>query len=146
MRSGGSPAATRHRYVRDGEVPVVHATLGRQPARPDPSIQQDKALIESLRQDLDRERAARETAERALQETRATLVMLQTRLAHVEMDLQEAQAQEQAIAEAAAAASVAVEPELEPEPEPAPERARRKPRAEKPARMPQPIKWWIKAE
>ena len=148
MRSGGSPATTRHRYVRDGEVPVVHATLGRQPARPDPSIQQDKALVEALRQDLDRERAAREAAERALQETRATLVTLQTRLAHVEIDLQETQAQaqtqaqahEQAVAEAAAPAVNAVEPE------PAPERIRRKPKAERPARVPQPIKWWIKGE
>ncbi len=141
MRSGGSPATTRHRYVRDGEVPVVHATLGRQPTRPDPSIQQDKALLEALRQDLERERASREAAERALQESRATLVTLQTRLAHVEMDLQEAQAQvqEQAVAEAATAV-------LAVEPEPASERPRRKPRAEKPARTPQPIKWWIKAE
>lgn len=137
MRAAGSAAAPRHRYVRDGEVPVVHAALGRQIVRPDASVHQDKALLEAMRQDLDRERAAREAAERSLHEARANLVTLQTRLAHVEMDLQETQ--KQAVVEVAAPVAVLA-------PEPLPERLRRRPRAEKPVRMPQPIKWWIKGE
>lgn len=134
MRSGGSGAGQRHRYVRDGEVPVVHATLGRQATRPDASMQQDKALLESLRQDLERERAAREVAERSLHETRATLVTLQTRLAHVEMDLQEAQEQVVVVEAATAPAIAPVEP------------VRRRPRIQKPDHEPQPVKWWIKVE
>ena len=150
-RPSGSPASPRHRYVRDGEVQVVHAPLGRQIARPDPSLQQDKALIETLRQDLERERAAREAAERSLHEARASLTTLQTRYVHIEMDLQEAQeqaqekAQEQASEKAAAEAAAGAEPAVT-EFKSAPERVRRRPRAEKPARTPQPIKWWIKAE
>ena len=142
-RLSGSPAATRHRYVRDGEVPVVHAALGRQIARPDASLQQDKALIETLRQDLERERAARELAERSLQEARVSLTNLQTRLVHVEMNLQETQEEKAQEREAAEAASLAAAPI---DPAPAPERVRRRPRADKPSREPQPIKWWIKGE
>ena len=140
-RQGG----TRHRYVRDGEVPVVHATLGRQPNRPDAAVQQDKALLDTLRQDVERERSAREAAERALLEIRASLVTAQTRLAHLEMDLQETHRLQD---QARAALETAVEP-VAPADEPAaaaPARNRRGPRSERPARTPQPVKWWIKDE
>ncbi len=150
--SGGGPQAgpsrpggTRHRYVRDGEVPVVHATLGRQATRPEAPVQQDKVLLDALRQDLERERSAREAAERALQETRASLVTVQTRLAHVEMDLQEAQHLQD---RAQAAVEAAVEPAalLDEPVAAAPGPVRRRPRSERPARTPQPVKWWIKGE
>ena len=39
-RQAGPNSTQRHRYVRDGEVPVVHATLGRPPAKPDAAAQQ----------------------------------------------------------------------------------------------------------
>ncbi len=130
-RTGGS-GATRHRYVRDGEVPVVHVALGRPVARSEGAIQQDKVLLDSLRQDLEQERSRREAAERCLVESRSSIVALQTRLAHVEMDLQAAQ--EQAVAHASPPAQPLADP------------VRRKPRAEKPEAEPQPIKWWIRDE
>ncbi len=131
-RTGGSGATTRHRYVRDGEVPVVHAALGRPAVRSEAATHQDKALLDSLRHDLEQERTRREAAERCLSESRSSIVALQTRLAHIEMDLQAAQ--EQATAQA-------------PAPVQAPAEAiRRKPRTEKPDSEPQPIKWWIRDE
>ena len=131
-RSGGSSATSRHRYVRDGEVPVVHAALGRPAVRSEAAIQQDKVLLDSLRQDLEQERSRREAAERCLIESRSSIVALQTRLAHVEMDLQAAQEQ------ATAQASLPVQAPAE--------AVRRKPRIEKPEAEPQPIKWWIRDE
>ena len=140
-RGHASGTTQRHRYVRDGEVPVVHAALGRQAARPDAASTQDKALIDQLRQELDRERAGREAAERSLHETRMSLTATQTRLAHIEMDLQAAQEQNTALA-ALPPASLASSDSAPP--------ARRKPRAERPADEPddepQPVKWWIRDE
>ena len=131
-RTGGSAATSRHRYVRDGEVPVVHAALGRPAVRSEAAIQQDKALLDSLRQDLEQERSRREAAERCLTESRSSIIALQTRLAHVEMDLQAAQ--EQVTAQTSLLVQVPVEA------------VRRKSRTEKPEAEPQPIKWWIKDE
>ena len=166
-RGGGSPASSRHRYVRDGEVPVVHAALGRAGARPDAAVQHDKALIESMRHDLDRERSAHEAAERVLHETRAAMVNLQTRLAHVEMDLQAAKeaaqqsaqeaAEQHSIAQAATAqaasiqaasiqaAGVAAVVQSSIETPRAPTRRWTRKAKSMPQREPQPIKWWIKA-
>ena len=151
-RQTGASPAQRHRYVRDGEVPVVHATLGRSPAKPDATAQQDKALADFLRQELERERTAREAAERTLNETRTSLTTTQTRLAHVEMDLQAAQEQaatqliqaQQALEEAAAAT-------LEEPAPPQPVRHQSKPARKRVAKTlpdaePEPVKWWIKVE
>ncbi len=110
---------------------MVHAALGRTSGRSEATLQQDKVLLDSLRQDLEQERSRREAAERGLLESKSSIVALQTRLAHIEMDLQAAQ--EQALVQA----SLPVQP---------PEPARRKPRTEKPEGEPQPIKWWIKDE
>ena len=152
--SGGSSTGQRHRYVRDGEVPVVHANLGR-PAtgRPDASAPQDAVLIETLRQNLEQERARREAAERSLHEARATLTALQTRLGHVELDLQAAQEQvaaqqaaaEQALAEQAASQAASQQATDRAEAtitSPAPGRSR--PRSARRTSAPKPIKWWIK--
>ena len=111
---------------------MVHASLGRATVRAEAATQQDKALIESLRQDLEQERGRREAAERSLLESKSSIVALQTRLAHVEMDLQAAQ--EQAASQTAATAPVVAEP------------VRRKPRPERHEVEPQPIKWWIRDE
>ena len=129
-RNATPVAGQRHRYVRDGEVPVVHAALGRNSARSEAGSQQDKALLDSLRQDLEQERSRREAAERSLAESRSAVVALQTRLAHVEMDLQAAQ--EQAMSQHAMPAPAAAAP------------VRRKSRAERQEAEPQPIKWWIR--
>lgn len=152
--SGGSSTGQRHRYVRDGEVPVVHANLGR-PAmgRPDASAPQDAVLIETLRQNLEQERARREAAERSLHEARASLTALQTRLGHVELDLQAAQEQvavqqaaaEQALAEQAASQAASQQATDRAEAtitSPAPGRSR--PRSARRTSAPKPIKWWIK--
>ena len=148
--AGGSSTGQRHRYVRDGEVPVVHANLGR-PAigRPDASAPQDAMLIETLRQNLEQERARREAAERSLHEARATLTALQTRLGHVELDLQAAQEQvsiqqaaaEQALAEQAASRQATDRAEAATTP---PASSRPRPRAARQTAAPKPVKWWIK--
>ena len=135
-RNTASPASTRHRYVRDGEVPVVHAALGRPTHRSDPANQQDKALLDSLRQELDRERAGRDAAERTIAELRLTSTALQTRLAHLEMDLQ---ASQEALLEAVQAATQSHQSEAVAPPKPG------RPRGKRPAE-PEPVKWWIKSE
>ncbi|WP_428393609.1 hypothetical protein [Lichenicoccus sp.] len=147
-RTNAGSASTRHRYVRDGEVPVVRAALGR--PRPDSANQTDKALLDSLRQDLERERAAREIAERMTAELRVTSTALQTRLAHLEMDLQAAQealqhaqeAAEEAAAKLAAGVAAAQSPAPAREPTPPKPRPGR-PRGQSAAA---PVKWWIKSE
>ncbi len=111
---------------------MVHAALGRTAVRSESATQQQDKVLDSLRQDLEQERSRREAAERCLLESRSSIVALQTRLAHVEMDLQAAQ--EQAVSQAATAAPTTAEP------------VRRKPRVEKPDSGPQPIKWWIRDE
>ena len=124
---------------------MVHATLGRQSRSPDPALQQDKALIENLRHDLERERALRETAERSLLETRASMTALQTRLAHLEMDLQAAQ-EHSAAQRALAEASQTLAPDPEPEEAHTPPALRRRMRLARPRREPEPepVKWWIR--
>lgn len=157
-RTGGSFAAPRHRYVRDGEVPVVHAALGRSAPRLDAALHQDRAVLDTLRQELDRERAAHEITERSLHDIRSVLISTQTRLAHVEMDLQAAKEAVQEVTdravqeartaqEARAAHEVIEQQSLQTAPvAAAPTLIRRKPRAEKSMRAPQPVKWWVKVE
>lgn len=151
-RQTGSGPGQRHRYVREGEVPVVHAILGRPTSKPDAAAQQDKALADFLRQELERERVAREAAERTLSETRTSLTTTQTRLAHVEMDLQAAQ--EQAAAQSTLAQQAADEAAAAPPDGPTtvpptrrqPRTARRRSIKTSPEQEPEPVKWWIKSE
>ena len=148
-RTAAGSASTRHRYVRDGEVPVVRAALGR--PRAESANQPDKALLDSLRQELERERAARESAERATAELRLASTALQTRLAHLEMDLHAAQealrhaAQEAAAQEATrqAANAAATQPCTR---EPAPAHPKPRPGRPRGQGSAAPIKWWIKSE
>ena len=75
----------RHRFVQDGAVPVT--VISRQ--RPDEAdvTPESRAAIEAT---LQNERAARERAERSLQEALATVRDLQTKLGHAELARREA--------------------------------------------------------
>ncbi len=148
----------RHRFVRDGEVPVVVLSGD---GRSDTSSQADNRIAD-LEAALHVERAARASTTRSLEEARATIQSLQTRLAHAELAFDEALAAERraraeaekALQEAAAggraadlsegivgrsAAPAATRPRVE--------RVRTaatsaKPKAASKQREPQPVKWW----
>ena len=92
-RLAGRPAADkpRHRFVQDGAVPVT--ILNRH--RPDEAegSPASRTAIEAALRD---ERAARDRAERSLQEALATVRDLQTKLGHAELAHREALATAQA--------------------------------------------------
>ncbi len=91
---GPSAPRPRHRFVQDGDVPV--ALVGRQrPADADLSAAAptSRGATEAA---LLQERAARERAERSLQEALATVRDLQTKLGHAELARREASAAAQA--------------------------------------------------
>ena len=73
----------RHRYVQDGEVPVVVIN----PRQRRPENREGAAELERA---LGAEREARRMAEKALQQAEETIRHLQTRLAHAEIAQQEA--------------------------------------------------------
>lgn len=121
--------AGRHRFVQDGEVPVVVVNPRQQRS------EEDNGALAALEGNLAREREARQAAEKALEQATATIRQLQTRLAHAEMARHEA-------APVAAVAAAAPEPE-------APAPARPAPRQRRPVKaMPksqaedEPIEWW----
>jgi chromosome segregation ATPase len=84
-------ARQRHRFVQDGEVPVVLNSRKELNTGSDPGNR--LAAAESA---LDAERIARGRAERSLQEAQTTIQNLQTRLAHTELAHSEALAAERA--------------------------------------------------
>ena len=164
----------RPAFVQDGDVVVEYAGRdrqshgsGHQGGHHDGSDQGRNAL-DAVRDELARERRTREEAERSLAETRLALQGAQTRLAHLELDLNEARtslrlAQEEAVSVVARQAAPAAPPPAAvpsgedaapvvtvPSPAPAaaaPPRVRRlqaKPRVG--GREPQPVKWWIKSK
>jgi hypothetical protein len=68
----------RHRYVQDGEVPVVVLNPRQRPA-------EDRAGVARLEQAIGVEREARQAAETALKQAEETIRQLQTQLAHTEL-------------------------------------------------------------
>ena len=86
----GSPHR-RHRFVQDGEVPVVHVSR-RAEATGDP-LSQGSNRLQAAEAAGQAERAGRERAERALHAAQATMHELQTKLGHAELALAEAQAE-----------------------------------------------------
>ncbi len=153
-------ARQRHRFVQEGEVPVV--VVGGD-GKSDPFSKMGSRVAE-LEAALVAERAARASATRSLDEARATIQSLQTRLAHAEMAFNEAIATERrACAEAERTLQETIEegrrtgnqrgmPVEQPSEPPARKVAGRKTRAAKPAsraaappkqREPQPVKWWL---
>ncbi len=148
------PDRRARRFVKDGEVPVVVLSGSREHG-PDAAVPVNRlAAAESA---LDAERAARERAERSLQEALAAVQQLRpqiapARLAHGEALATERlarEAAEQARAEAEAARE-ALATELDTlkaaPPLPAPALSTRRPRQPKPereVREQQPVKWWL---
>jgi hypothetical protein len=122
----------RHRFVQDGEVPVVVVNPRQQRS------EDEQAALAVLEGKLAREREARQAAELALEQATATIRQLQTRLAHAEIARREATP--------APVAPVPV-PESVPEVEQAdpPRRAESRPRRPvkaKPQAEDEPIEWW----
>ena len=154
----------RHRFVNDGEVPVV--MVHSRPDQPPPS-RPDRSSAQ-----LDLERAARERAERALAAAQTRIRDLDTKLHHLTLARDEAlaaldQLREQlaaALARPAAApaaapigdqtgAATAASASAQADSAAAPVTRRRgrppKPKTERPApkprgKAPQPVKWWVK--
>jgi hypothetical protein len=81
----------RHRFVQDGEVPVVH--VGRRPEGTGDPLPQGFNRLQAAEAAGQAERTGRERAERALQAAQAATHELQTKLGHAELALAEAQAQ-----------------------------------------------------
>ncbi len=148
-------ARPRRHFVRDGEVPVVVLSGN---GRSDVSPAADTRIAD-LEFALAAEQAARASTARSLEEARATIQSLQTRLAHAELAFDEVIAAERraraeaekALQEAAAGGRIAGQQEdgrpAEAEVKsPKGERARRvtkaKPAATRKQREPQPVKWW----
>ena len=80
------PARQRHRFVQDGEVPVV-VLGGDGKLHAASQVGEQVATLEAA---LAVERAAHASATRSLEATRATIQSLQTRLAHAELAFDEA--------------------------------------------------------
>ena len=148
-----TPDSRRRRFSQNENVPVEYVSRDRQggqAARHDAGDVHDASA--GLGRALERERQLREAAERTLGEVRATLHVAQTRLAHLEIEVEEARAQRAAmVAPEAPAAMPEPAPESVPvaEPEPMrPARGRGRPRTVRaeaePEDEPEPVKWWIR--
>lgn len=122
----------RHRFVRDGEVPVVVVN-----ARHQPSEAQRSALT-TLKGDLAREHEARLAAEKALEHASATIRQLQTRLVHAEMNWRDARS---APAPAPAPERLEPEPEQARAPRPSQRRVAKLTTTGRHAED-KPIEWW----
>lgn len=102
-RASGGGAPRRHRFVQDGEVPVVHVSNTRLRDVPQPATQPEPASDDSHRQAA--EQRLRQT-ERALEAAQGNIRSLQTRLSHAELAQSEANSRTQAAIAAAAALRV----------------------------------------
>jgi hypothetical protein len=145
-------ARPRHRFVRDGEVPVVVLSGD---GRSDASPHADSRLAD-IESALAAERAAHASTARSLEEALAAVQSLQTRLAHAELASDEAIAVERraraeaetALEQATAGGRTADHQDDGRPAEPAAkstrgERVRRATKKAKPKqREPQPVKWW----
>ena len=87
-KSSSAPASTaprgRHRFVQDGEVPVVMVNPRH------PRAEEDRTVLAELERSLATEREARLAAEKALRQSEDMVRQLRTRLAHAEMAQREA--------------------------------------------------------
>jgi hypothetical protein len=157
------PLRGPHRFVKDGEVPVVVLSPSREHGPDGPAPVNRVAAAEAA---LRSERVAREWAERTLRETQTTLQHVQTKLAHADLAHGEALAAERrgreqaeaGLAEAIAARETlelrlvemaAAQPpgaedrtELVKPSQPALVKPRRK-AGNQSEREPQPVKWWL---
>ena len=153
-QSRSQPSTTtkqRHRFVQDGEVPVIHMNG----LRDGDAAAASRGRITTLEAAVETEHALRIKAEQAVQAGLAHIHALETKLAHVEMSAREAvaterQARARAEAElqvAAAARDVAPPPITalpEDAPRPVKPRVKRALQAKMPrVKEPQPVKWWL---
>jgi hypothetical protein len=106
---GDRPNATghRHRFVQDGEVPVVmvsHANGGGIPAPQGRGgeIRSPNSRVAAMAADAGAERTARERAERALSQAQSVIREMETKLGHAEIARTEALASAKAARTAAA--------------------------------------------
>jgi hypothetical protein len=133
--SSTSPSPTRHagrhRFVQDGEVPVVVVNPRQQRS------EVEQAVLSALEGNLAREREARRAAETALEQATATIRQLQTRLAHAEMAQREA-----VLALALAAQATEVEQAVSARPPKRVEARSRRPAQARPRTEDTPIEWW----
>ncbi|MCQ8278136.1 hypothetical protein NFI95_06700 [Acetobacteraceae bacterium KSS8] len=162
-----SPDARRRRFSQNEHVPVEYVSRDRT-ARGHEPLRLDAGRVEMaepaedrtgfLERELERERQARQAAEAALAEKTKAFETLRTRVAHLEIDLQEARSQRQAMIELAQSAAqhaaetrvVAGLPAANDEDDaagPAPVRRgrgrpRRVPVPVEADAEPEPVKWW----
>jgi hypothetical protein len=157
------PLRGPHRFVKDGEVPVVVLSPSREHGPDGPAPVNRVAAAEAA---LRSERVAREWAERTLRETQTTLQHVQTKLAHADLAHGEALAAERRgreQAEAGLAEAIAARETLElrlvemaaAQPPGAEDRTElvkpsqtalvepRRKAANAAEREPQPVKWWL---
>ena len=151
-RSSNRPQANaapkqRHRFVQDGEVPVIHLS-GQRDGDTTASF---RARIAALEAECNAEHAARLKAEQAAQAALGQLHALETKLAHLEMSTRETVASERRLREQVEAelqSAILARDAARQEPAPAKERAKPLPRAPKQKgasreKEPQPVKWWL---
>ncbi|WP_158743092.1 hypothetical protein [Acidisphaera sp. L21] len=163
-----SPTANkqRHRFVQDGEVPVIHLSPGNRDSDSSTTL---RARITTLESALETEQAARARADQSVNASLAQIHALETKLAHIEIAAQETLATERTAREQAETAlqtalharehvseqlvlqPTAYVPDLLEAPQPK-ERPKRTPRVAKPktprvstarVKEPQPVKWWL---
>lgn len=134
-RTSSSGHVQRRRFIRDGEVPTVYTSRGSE--RSSASLETAEKLAE-IQAELARERVARTEAETLLDEVRVTARNLQTRLGHMELELQELRERADHGGQAAGM--------LQAETKAKPGRVSRisKPVAKRAATKQQPVKWWLK--
>ena len=90
--SFSSAGPRRHRYVQDGEVPVVQISPsgGRRRDVASSTPVPSETPTDNLRQAIAQERAGRVRAEQAVERAQATIHALETRLGHAEITQREA--------------------------------------------------------
>lgn len=133
--SHNPPAAkTRHRFVREGEVPITYTSRTLDHQTPSAAA----GGIAALRAELVQERSTRADAEMALGDARTMIKSLQTKLGHMELELQEVRGRASRVASPAQ--------DLRAEKTVLVVRVARvsKPKVKRLDREPQPVKLWIK--
>lgn len=139
------PGSRRRRFTQNEDVVVEYVSRHLQPDTHE--MHEPAIAFPAQHEGLMQERELREKAEQALQETRAALQVMQTRLVHLEMDLNEARAQRSRLEDEAAIVRASSVPADKPSQDRMPQaRSRQKPTASIEEVEPQPVKWWLKKD
>lgn len=126
----------RRRFVQDGDVPTTYTHAGSDAARTgaDPS-----EAVEAAQAELQRERGTHAETRDALKQAQATIQRLQTRLGHMELEMQETRERAEQSVVAALQAEREVATRVPRPRKAATEVAPRSDEAE-----PEPVKWWVR--